>query len=297
VSRRQISVFGRIREADIVHEPFPHAVVEDALDPALYRELEAAFPPLSAVAGDDELRNNYAYLLSYHEAVDDPTIDARWQEFLRYHVSAGFYRDFLALFGDDMRRLYPELEAFFGCRLEELPVTDRTHRWEAGDRPTVEMDVQFGINSPVERPTSVRGPHLDSRYKFFNALLYFRSEDDDSAGGEFVIYRFRDGKPRFAGKQPDPADLEPIKRVRYAPNTLVVFVNSPHAVHGVAPRSVTPHLRRYANFCAECYRLPDDQLFARPQRRGHKVRRALDYLARGNFSELGRAVARRMRTS
>ena len=39
--------------------------------------------------------------------------------------------------------------------------------------------------------------------------------------------------------------------MHYKANTLLLFVNSPFAVHGVTERQPTPHLRRYVNFVAE----------------------------------------------
>ena len=39
--------------------------------------------------------------------------------------------------------------------------------------------------------------------------------------------------------------------VKYGANTLLIFVNSPFAVHGVTERQPTPHLRRYINMIGE----------------------------------------------
>ena len=47
----------------------------------------------------------------------------------------------------------------------------------------------------------------------------------------------------------------------YRANTLVLFSNSPAAIHGVTPRSVTQAPRRYMNFLGECYRGRADDFF------------------------------------
>ena len=39
--------------------------------------------------------------------------------------------------------------------------------------------------------------------------------------------------------------------VKYRANTLLLFVNTPHAVHGVTERQPNPHFRRYINMIAE----------------------------------------------
>ena len=53
--------------------------------------------------------------------------------------------------------------------------------------------------------------------------------------------------------------------MRYAPNTLVMWLNTPDALHGVTPRAVTEAPRRYVNFVADCYGLATDRLFEVPR--------------------------------
>lgn len=289
------SILSRASSVDIAKEPFPHLILADVIEPTRYEGLAAAFPGLDVVSGGDEIKNNSAYLMHHNEVRQDETIDPTWKEFFEYHTSPDFFHDFLQLFGSDMRRLYPDLEAFFGSRLESLHVTNRSHTWDTGQPSVrVELDCQFGINSPVTAPTTVRGPHVDSRYKFFNALCYFRDQDDTSTGGDLQLYRFRGGKPVFDGKQPDAADLEPLALVPYCPNTLIMWVNNPHAVHGVTVRQPTSFTRRYVNFSAECYKLPSDQLFARPQKTASRIRRAARMVAQGDFGGLAGAMKQRV---
>ena len=66
--------------------------------------------------------------------------------------------------------------------------------------------------------------------------------------------------------QAEPAKIHPryVERVRTVPyraNTLVLFSNSPAAIHGVTPRSVTQAPRRYMNFLGECYRGKSSEYF------------------------------------
>ena len=48
-----------------------------------------------------------------------------------------------------------------------------------------------------------------------------------------------------------PSDVARQRTILYAANTLIAFVNTPYAVHGVSPRSAAPVTRRYINFIAE----------------------------------------------
>jgi hypothetical protein len=80
-----------------------------------------------------------------------------------------------------------------------------------------------------------------------------RDENDDSEGGDLELYRFTTGTPQF---DPD-SRLVPDQRVtrcdtiRYASNTLVFFLHSPYALHGVSPRAPTRFPRRHINLVGE----------------------------------------------
>jgi len=228
----------RIDKAAIRHDPFPHLVVPDALPTDLYEELERSYPALADVAGPGPLANNRLYKLAAAEVVASPRIAPLWREFFAYHTSAEFFRRIHALWDDVMAALHPGIRDAFG----KAPEAD------------VALDCQFGMNSPVTTPSSVRGPHLDNPAKLFAALLYFRQADDSSTGGELELYRVKPGqRPVARGSRVKPETVEVAERVAYAPNTLVMWLNSPLAIHGVSPRSVTPVPRRYINFLGECY--------------------------------------------
>jgi hypothetical protein len=146
----------------------------------------------------------------------------------------------------------------------------------------VMMDVQFGVNSPVRSPGTVRGPHVDKPEKLFAGLLYFRDPLDDAEGGDLDLYRARGRRLHFDGRR-DLRDrmVERVETVRYAPNTLVAWVNTARSLHGVTPRVRSTRPRRYVNFIAECYRLTTPGFFAVERSRTglavSAVRRALGF--------------------
>ena len=80
-----------------------------------------------------------------------------------------------------------------------------------------------------------------------------RHPDDDTDGGGLVLYRWREGAPTtFADDlELSPDRVEPVVTVPYAPNTLVVFPNSPWALHGAEVRAATTFERAYAFLTAE----------------------------------------------
>lgn len=258
-------------QSDVQDLGFPAIVKHPALPPDYYAELEAAFPRLEEVRAGESLEDNRAYRWPTRQSLEDPKLPPIWREFVRYHSSEEFFREFSTRLGSVVERTHPLLERNFGKRLEDFSVGVRHSGKDDEARNRAEdvmMDVQFSWNSPVRLPSSVRGPHLDSPFKLFAALLYFRDAADDSTGADLEFYRLRHGRyPRPKPARIEPDQVEATLRVPYAPNTLALFVNSPYAIHGVTPRSVTDRPRRYVNFLGECYRGRAPDFFIAPDAR------------------------------
>jgi hypothetical protein len=103
----------------------------------------------------------------------------------------------------------------------------------------------------IENPSAVRRVHVDSPNKLFTGLYYLRNPDDTSAGGDLEMYRFKK-KPRgFRVAEIDDRYVEVIKAVKYQRNTLVMFINTVCALHGVTERAVTPFPRYLFNLVGE----------------------------------------------
>ena len=188
-------------------------------------------------------------------------IAPEWREFFRYHVSGEFWRDALRLVKSHLLTINPGLEELAGRPLEDFRSVVREKAAEFGEE--ISLDCQFGVNSPVTRRSSVRSPHLDHPTKLFNALLYCRAPDDDTPGGDFILYRRTGPLVYSEGSSILPTRVVVAKRIAYRANRLVLFLNSPWSVHGVAPRPPTPHVRRYINFLCE-FRQPLFQIERAP---------------------------------
>ncbi|MGH8612994.1 MAG: 2OG-Fe(II) oxygenase [Gammaproteobacteria bacterium] len=164
------------------------------------------------------------------------------------YLSAFFFDEVLRHIGEHIRALHPALEAQIG-RLDQASIGWR----RPGAIEDVVLDCQFGINSPLDRPSRVRSVHCDHHHKLFNALLYMRTDDDDSTGGDLVLYQLRGA--RIWGHKGDPYGIPDdhvtqVAQIPYRANTLVLFVNSPISLHGVSERQPTKHVHRYLNFLA-----------------------------------------------
>lgn len=263
------SVLDRVRPEQIKRNGAVVAVIENALPGDYYEELAASFPSLEFVAGQGPLKSNRAYRKAAPEIIAGHQISTIWEDFLAYHSSRAFFDEFCDLFESDIARLHPALETNFGKPLREFSVGVRGSGKieDAANREhDLVLDCQIAVNSPVTAMSSVRGPHLDSPRKLFNALLYFRHPDDRSTGGDLEFFRLKNDRRPTRWSDIDPDLVERTDVVPYRANTLVMFVNSPGALHGVSPRSVTPLPRRYVDFLGECYGGKEPAFFSPPDR-------------------------------
>lgn len=240
------SVLGKFTDRDLAHKPFAHLVAEGALDSRLYDKLAADFPqPERFVRGIDNPASNQAIRIPARDIVDNPEFSREWREFFRYHTSQAFWSDIVRIMGNAIRAAHPDLETRMGKELQRWNV--KTRGTEAqGD---VVLDALYVVNTPVTELSSVRPAHVDSEDEIWAGLLYMRAEGDDTLGGDLALYHFK-SRPAFGGHYAPLSALVEDKRVSYAANRLVSFVNSAQSVHGVTPRSPTPRYRRYINMVA-----------------------------------------------
>jgi hypothetical protein len=293
------SIIDRARPQQIRFDPFPHLVLKEALPAALYASLAETFPPLERVAGTTTFKNNHLYLKSARDVIGHDWAPPLWQEFFARHCSRAFYLQVIDLWKDVLTTSHPDLEECYAKTLDRFTTGLR----QPGDTKNpanlaadIQLDCQFGVNSPVRRATSVRGPHIDSRYKLFAALLYFRLADDHSEGGELEFYRFRDERLNYRIGAPirrglvregrlralnriDPAAVDRVRTFPYEANTLIMWLNMPYAVHGVSPRQPTDCPRRYVNFLGESYVGKRDGFFETSRRLLRLPRLGGSYLA------------------
>lgn len=222
------SVLGAVTRGDIDRHPFPHVVVENALEEDLYRALAASMPDAATLLDGRPLENNTPY--HYRAARILATAAPLWQEFVRLHTSQRFYDQVAALF--DLRPAAVRIrgaEPFAGAAL----------------------DCQITWGSPVTVPTRCHPVHVDRPVALYAGLLYFRHESDDSTGGDLELYRFKGRRAYDEKRIVDDSLVERVKTVPYAANRLVFFPHSRDALHAVSTRSVTPHPRLHVNFLAE----------------------------------------------
>lgn len=225
--------------------PYPYMVIENCLPPDLYDELEESRPSDEFLVAGRQLDSNLRIDLHARELLTRPIADI-WQQFIMYHLSKDFWMEIVQVFDLNGALLKQPLPS-----LDQIPVTMRR---DPPARGAVSMDVNVGVNSPVVgKASTVRGPHVDNPIELFAAMLYMPPKDAPDEGGDFVIYE-KTRRVRFAGKaEVHPDDVPTLSehaRVKYRRNTMVAFINSLDAIHGVTPR-LSRDFRRLVNFCAE----------------------------------------------
>lgn len=239
-----LSILAGATPADVTAEPFAHLVRLGCLETGLFERLSTTMPRPGFPAGTPQ---NYLALLNPFALDIWSGLNADWRAFADHHVSGAFYRELVGVLGSAIRRTHPTLEDRIGVSLEDASTIPHHDPAVARDPKiaAIRLGFQFSYNTPVVRESSVREAHIDKRRRLVSALLYMPDRGDD-AGGDLALYRYRHSR-RLDDVAADLADVEEVRRVAYEPNTLIVFVNSVDAVHGVLPRRPTTIARRYVN--------------------------------------------------
>lgn len=210
------------RAIKVIEEPFPHVIIEEALDRKYYSELSKHRPLPETIIAGRSYGPNQRIDMETHDAME--RLHPIWKKFCSYHVSIDFLNKVYEVFGEHIKRLYPEVQS-------------------------VGMRCQPGLNTPCEVESKVRGPHLDNPAELYAGLFYMASDSD---GGNLELYRWK--KVGFYGKLEVPEDcVELVKTVFYRPNTYVMFLNSRDSLHGVSPRR-SKHFRRMVNIVGDADR-------------------------------------------
>ncbi|HET6473176.1 MAG TPA: hypothetical protein VFG38_15125 [Pseudomonadales bacterium] len=250
-ANNSMSVLRKASADQVVTDPYPFIVIDDALPDALCDALICEYPNLG-VLGVDAQQNNSRWSVPAYEVAQNASIARVWREFVAYHASRAFYDEVIDLFGEHIVRMYPH--AFPNvAALRALRVGIR----DDDETADLLLDAQISGNTAVREASSVKTIHIDSEHKLFTGLLYLRDPRDDSTGGDLDVLRFRKDltpaqwRRRYDGMFIDDEYVEPVLRVPYARNTLILFVNGPNSLHGVTVRQPTDHLRLFLNIVGE----------------------------------------------
>ena len=245
-------VFASLERATLVETPFPHLVVEDALPASIADTLLAEMPPLDVFTRGRPAGINVRHALPSPEALADDRVSDAWKDALRACLAASqeLLSRTVERLGDHILRTYPDFTSRF-APLDQLRAIPRS---QTGRRSCdVGMDAQMVVNSPsLVGGTRVRGAHVDAPPKLISGLLYLRSRDDDSTGGELELYAPTVDRLIFdEGRVVAMNSVRFVRRYPYRHNLLVLPINSGVALHGVSPRGQTAKARYHLHLVGE----------------------------------------------
>ena len=123
------------------------------------------------------------------------------------------------------------------------------------DEKFVEARGDFRSATPAKiEGTTTLGPHLDSSYELLAGLVYLRSKDDNTEGGDLDIYQLKENSPeKYASNQLRiPVKyLKKLKKIKYSYNSAIFFISHPLAIHGISTRAKGKYERRLVNLSLE----------------------------------------------
>lgn len=242
-------LLARATKADIRLDPFPHLIVRDALPPEVFEPLRAGRPRFADIGWSGEPPSGQRMPYSAHQFQTQDRFHPLWRELTARMSSSDVLSRVVDLFGDHMPVHAPEVWGWVDRNPSPKVGLLSRDGFESVD---VLTDARLEITTPVKgAPKSHRRAHLDTANRLFTGLFYLRDADDPLPGGDLGLYRWR-AAPRETGRfEIGEDEVELAAVVPYAANTLVLFPNSRHALHGVIPRGPGPFERAYLFFTAE----------------------------------------------
>ncbi len=244
-------IFGSIESGELVADPYPHLVIENALPVELADALLTGMPALEVFTRNSPPGSNQRFALPSRIALADPRASEAWKAALRQCNAAmpSLLGHFVRRFRSDLLKTFPDFVARFAPpeNLRPVPRAQWLRR-----RDEIGMDAQMVVNSPALTATSVRGPHLDAADKLISGLLYLRPPHDDSTGGELQLYAPNTERIRFdESNAANPGNVRVVRTYPYRHNLLILPLATPAAVHGVSPRAATAHPRYHLHLVGE----------------------------------------------
>jgi len=244
-------VLENVKKSDVVTDPFPYIVIDNAVDEDIVEELISQYPDTSVVGEGESLGDNKRFSLGAPKVAESDGVSDVWKQFIEANSSQAFLDKFIELFGDHIPKYFPDFEEKFGP-VNKLRAGVRNK--DQHQKGQILLDAQIAVNTPViKKPSSVKIAHVDNSNKLFSGLFYLRPDIDDSVGGSLQIYKYKDSnKIQFHdARLVENKYVDVIKTIPYKKNTLVLFLNTMYSLHGVTVREQTDHPRIFMNLIGE----------------------------------------------
>ncbi len=227
--------------------PYPLIFIDNFLNTETYKKITEKFPDLNTFKNNGDINgNNIQIRISFSDF--SQKLDPFWKEFGSYFLNEDFFYNFCEFYEDDIKHLYPKI--YHKIKMKNFKIG--TQGVDSLDDCDVLLDFQLGINTPVKKIVSVRGPHLDNNKSLYTALCYLKDSDDTTNSGHFTGYQLKPFTFLSLGnsRSVDLSDVKIYKEIKYKSNRVATFLNSKKSIHGVTEREVTDKLRKFFSFNA-----------------------------------------------
>jgi hypothetical protein len=228
----------QIANAPLREHPYPHILVQDVFEPALYRRMiESLLPPAlmrpikeERAVGKTYSDDRYVCTLSQDRiGALPPPYGEFWDGLTRWLLDTPFALALFNKFGPHIHRRFGDRKP--GFYNEALLVDDRA---------------RYAL-----------GPHTDTPSKVITLLFYLPADNSHEHLGT-SIYAPRDAAFRCPGGPHHPFDLfHRVVTMPYRQNTLFAFFKSDNSFHGVEPVRDQGYRRHLLLYDIKC-QLEDD---------------------------------------
>lgn len=282
-SVQDLSILNNFKKENLKLEPFPHLIIENALNSQIYDYLDENYPDdftILEIIGKDSYGQNCRYDLPTKDLIDSPKIDPIWKIFSFYHSTKNYISDLRSKFG---KKLFDNMDHFEYKKLKfdnlKVGIRFKDSNGQKKDNKRIPFDIetecQIGINTPCNVDSYVKGPHIDHFDEVYAGLFYLKRKNDLGKGGNLEIYKTKDNIPSkdFTKKiklLPDEKTkingldyvrkrefdtnlIEKVGEVTYGKNKFICFLNKINAIHGVSIRQSNQLSRRLVNIIGESF--------------------------------------------
>ena len=227
--------------------PYPFVIIDDFLKLETYKEITEKFPTLKAFENYGDIKGNNIQIRMGFLSLSKE-LDLFWKEFGSYFLNENFFYNLCKFYDDDIKNLYPKIYD----KIKKKNLKIGIQGIDNFDDCDVLLDFQIGINTPVEKVVSVRGPHIDNKKSIYTGLCYLKDSDDYTDSGHFTLYKLKQLKLMIlgSGRSVNLTDVKNYKEIKYKSNRLITFLNTKKSIHGVSPREVTNKVRKFFSFNA-----------------------------------------------
>ena len=212
----------------VEYDPWPYIIIENALPEKVHNELLQTLPNdrLDKQQQVDQHGKLTWLLKELHE--EQYPVSNIWKEFIEYHTSKQFVDKVFDAFEKKSKNLAIPRDQLIKADINNpAPCSYFT-------------DFSFVKHPPVNN-VSNKIPHTDNPKEIYAGLLYLKSPEDKSTGGDFCIHKPKGLGMNSVREYSNPGPI--VKTCPYVSNNFVMFWNGEETQHSVSPRQDAEHPR------------------------------------------------------